>query len=57
MRYQHAYNEALHIRLAEQQGIATIRIELDLPDQRRRQSTELTVGVLHRLMCAFLGET
>jgi AraC-like DNA-binding protein len=56
-RYQHLYNEALHIRLAEQQGITTIRIELDLPIQQRRQSTELAVGVLHRLMRAFLGAT
>ena len=56
-RYQHMYNEALHIRLAERQGIATIRIELDLPDQPSRQSTELAVGVLHGLMRAFLGAT
>ena len=56
-RYQHLYNEALHIRLAEQQGISTIRIRLDLPIQQRRESTELTVGVLHRLMRAFLGAT
>jgi AraC-like DNA-binding protein len=57
MRYEHVYNEALHIRFAEQHGIATIRIELDLPAQRRRQSTELAVGVLHRLMRGFLGAT
>jgi AraC-like DNA-binding protein len=56
-RYEHLYNEALHIHLTETDATATIRIRLDLPEARRRQSTELAVGVLYRLMRAFLGAT
>jgi AraC-like DNA-binding protein len=56
-RYEHLYNEALHIHLAEAQTAATIRIRLDLPEHRRRQSTELAVGVLYRLLRGFLGAT
>ena len=56
-RYEHLYNEALHIHLAETDATATIRVRLDLPQARRRQSTELAVGVLYRLMRAFLGAT
>jgi AraC-like DNA-binding protein len=56
-RYEHLYNEALHIHLTEADATATIRIRLDLPQTRRRQSTELAVGVLYRLMRAFLGTT
>jgi hypothetical protein len=40
-RYEHLYNEALHIHLAETDATATIRIRLDLPESRRRQSIEL----------------
>ena len=56
-RYEHLYNEALHIHLAEADAAATIRVRLDLPEALRRQSTELAVGVLYRLMRAFLGAT
>jgi AraC-like DNA-binding protein len=56
-RYEHLYNEALHINLTEADTTATIHIRLDLPENRRRQSTELAVGVLYRLMCVFLGAT
>lgn len=57
IRYEHMYNEALHIRLHEQHGLATLRIELDLPAPQLRQSAELAVGVLHQLLRAFLGPT
>lgn len=57
MRCERMYNEALHVRLVEQDGLATIRVELDLAEAGRRQSVELAVGVLYRLMGAFLGPT
>lgn len=56
MRYEHMYNEALHTRISERNGIATIRIELELGHPGEvRQSRELAVGVLHRLLSGFLG--
>ncbi|WP_330231047.1 AraC family transcriptional regulator [Nocardia sp. NBC_00508] len=55
-RHEHMYNEALHIRLTENNGIATIRLALDLGQpERSRQAIELAVGVLHGLLRAFLG--
>ncbi|MGD9526098.1 AraC family transcriptional regulator [Pseudonocardia sp.] len=57
MRCENMFNEALHIRLVEHDGLATIRVELDLAEAGRRQSVELAVGVLYRLMAAFLGPT
>lgn len=55
MRYEHLYNEALHVRVTEQEGLATVRVELDLPPEISRQSIELGVGVLYRIMHAFHG--
>lgn len=56
MRYERTYNEALHIRLAEREDVATVHLELDLPVPRQ-QSTELAAGVFCGLMRAFLGPT
>ncbi|NGP07255.1 AraC family transcriptional regulator [Rhodococcus sp. 14C212] len=56
MRYEHMYNEALRTRLNEHGGVATLRLTLDLGKPGTfRQSVELAVGVLHRLLQGFLG--
>ncbi|MEV4124041.1 AraC family transcriptional regulator [Nocardia sp. NPDC049707] len=55
-RHEHMYNEALHTRLTEHDGIATIRVTLDLgAPGEPRQAIELVVGVLHGLLRGFLG--
>ncbi|MFX0578288.1 AraC family transcriptional regulator [Nocardia nepalensis] len=55
-RHQHMYNESLHTRLTEHNGIATIRLALDLGGPGdTRQAIELAVGVLHGLLRGFLG--
>lgn len=49
IRYEHAYNQAIRIRLSEADGLATIRMDLELGEPAAtRQVTELFVGVLHR---------
>lgn len=56
VRYQHAYNEAMWTRLSETEGLATLRVELDFGEPvQERQSSELAVAVLHRLLHGFLG--
>ncbi|RDI44901.1 AraC family transcriptional regulator [Nocardia mexicana] len=55
-RHEHMYNEALHTRLTEHNGIATIRLTLDVGSPgETRQAVELAVGVLHGLLRGFLG--
>ncbi|MEV6393022.1 AraC family transcriptional regulator [Nocardia xishanensis] len=55
-RHEHMYNEAVHTRVTERDGIATIRLVLDLGGPGdARQSTELAIGVLHGLLRGFLG--
>ncbi|MEV6138358.1 AraC family transcriptional regulator [Nocardia sp. NPDC051990] len=55
-RHEHMYNESLHTRLTEHNGIATIRVTLDLgAPGEPRQAIELVVGVLHGLLRGFLG--
>ncbi|MGV9870649.1 AraC family transcriptional regulator ligand-binding domain-containing protein [Rhodococcus koreensis] len=57
IRFQHTYNEALHIRLSERDGLATIRISFDLGEPVPvRQSVELAVAVTHQLLRQLLGE-
>ncbi|MFJ6789141.1 AraC family transcriptional regulator [Streptomyces angustmyceticus] len=55
MRYQHLHNEALHSRITETNGLATIELALDLPAPRRRQATELLVGAIHRYLQNLAG--
>lgn len=57
IRHEHMYNEALHTRIHEQNGIATLSVELDVHDVGTRQSLELAVGVLRGLMQGFVGPT
>ncbi|GAB3206110.1 AraC family transcriptional regulator [Nocardia tengchongensis] len=55
-RHENMYNEALHTRLTEDNGIATIRLALDLGGPGgTRQAIEFAVGVLHGLLRGFLG--
>ncbi|OBG32362.1 AraC family transcriptional regulator [Mycolicibacter heraklionensis] len=55
-RYQHAYNEAVWTRLYESDELATLRVELDCGEPvEERQSSELAVAALHRLLRGFLG--
>ncbi|TQM32469.1 AraC family transcriptional regulator ligand-binding domain-containing protein [Nocardia bhagyanarayanae] len=55
-RHENMYNEALRTRLTEHNGIATIRLTLDLGSPgETRQAIELAVGVLHGLLRGFLG--
>ncbi len=50
IRYEHAYNQALSIRLSEAGGLATIRVDLDLGEPAgTRQATELAVGAVHHI--------
>jgi AraC-like DNA-binding protein len=56
LRHGDMYNEALHARLAERNGLATLAVELDPGEpMAHRQSTELAVGAFHRVLLAFLG--
>ncbi|MGW4773714.1 AraC family transcriptional regulator [Nocardia sp. NPDC004278] len=55
-RHEHMYNESLHTRLTESNGIATIRLALDIGQPgETRQAIELAVGVLHGILRGFLG--
>ena len=50
IRYEHTYNQAISIRLSEANGLATIRIDLELGEPTgTRQATELAVGALHQI--------
>lgn len=57
LRYQHSYNEAIHLQLSEANGLATIRIWLELSEPApTRQALELVVGALVGIIRSFLGE-
>jgi AraC-like DNA-binding protein len=50
IRYEHTYNQAIRIRLSEGDGLASIRVDLELGEPvGTRQATELAVGGLHRM--------
>jgi AraC-like DNA-binding protein len=50
IRYEHTYNQAISIHLSEANGLATIRMDLELGELvRTRQVTELAVGALHQI--------
>ncbi|WP_019203164.1 AraC family transcriptional regulator [Tsukamurella sp. 1534] len=54
--HERMYNEALHTRLTVDDGVATVRVEVDLghpaPDA---QAVDLAVGVVHSLLRELLG--
>ena len=57
MRHEHMYNEALHTRLSEAQGLASLKVILDVGEPiEHRQATDLAVAAYHRVLCSFLGE-
>jgi AraC-like DNA-binding protein len=50
IRYERTYNQAISIRLSEAEGLATIRMDLEVGEPAgTRQATELAVGALHRI--------
>jgi AraC-like DNA-binding protein len=50
IRYEHTYNQAIRVRLSESDGLATIRIDVELGEPAgTRQATELAVGAFHRI--------
>jgi AraC-like DNA-binding protein len=50
IRYEHTYNQAISIRLSEANGVATIRMDLELGEPAgTSQATELAVGTLHHV--------
>ncbi|WP_227979815.1 AraC family transcriptional regulator [Nocardia spumae] len=56
VRHQHTYNESLHIRLSERNGIGHVRLRLDLGERRStRQATELAMGAMQGILRGFLG--
>ncbi|MEY9844764.1 AraC-like DNA-binding protein [Streptacidiphilus sp. BW17] len=56
LRHEDTYNEALHTRLSEAQGLATLKVGLDVGERLElRQATELAVAAFHRVLCGFLG--
>lgn len=58
VRYEHTYNESLRIRLLEREGIASIRVALDLGDPMpHRQALDLAVGVTARLLRDLIDES
>ncbi|MFE5332445.1 AraC family transcriptional regulator [Embleya sp. NPDC056575] len=55
LRHQRMYNEALHTRLSDANGLATLKMELRFGEAMpARQATELAVGAFHRILRAFL---
>ena len=55
-RYEHSYNEALHLRLEESSGLATIRLWLEFAEPApTRQSLELATAALLGIIRALLG--
>ncbi|NMO04903.1 AraC family transcriptional regulator [Gordonia sp. TBRC 11910] len=58
MRYEHMYNEALHITMSEADGLATLKLSLDVgSDVPVVQSIDFAIGVLCRLMRDLRGAT
>ncbi|MEV0549912.1 AraC family transcriptional regulator [Nocardia salmonicida] len=57
-RHEHMYNEALHTEVIEANGMATIRVNVDVGRAVPvRQAVELTTGVLYGLLRGFAGPT
>lgn len=55
IRHEHMYNELLHTRLSERNGLATLKVDLRLGETApARQATELVVGAFTRILRGFL---
>jgi AraC-like DNA-binding protein len=57
VRHEYMYNEMLHSRLSEANGLATLKLSLEPGEDvvAVRQSMELAVGAFHQLLRMFLG--
>ncbi|TSD99955.1 AraC family transcriptional regulator [Skermania sp. ID1734] len=56
MRYHRMYNEAVHARMIDRDGICSLMLSIDVGQPAQlRQSVDLAVGVLYRLLKDFLG--
>ncbi|WP_406005155.1 AraC family transcriptional regulator [Streptomyces sp. NBC_00637] len=56
VRHEHMYNEMLHSRLSEANGLATLKVNLELGEaMAARQATELAMGAFHQVLRTFLG--
>ncbi|MFF3935814.1 AraC family transcriptional regulator [Streptomyces phaeofaciens] len=56
VRHEHMYNEMLHSRLSEANGLATLKVNLELAEaMAARQATELAMGAFHQVLRTFLG--
>lgn len=58
IRFQHAYNESIRIRISERDGLSTIEVNIDPGEPMVvRRSVELAVAVLHQVLTSILGDT
>ncbi|MFF3732005.1 AraC family transcriptional regulator [Streptomyces sp. NPDC002476] len=56
VRHEHMYNEMLRSRLSGANGLATLKVSLELGEaMAARQATELAVGAFHGVLRSFLG--
>ncbi|WP_211220908.1 AraC family transcriptional regulator [Nocardioides insulae] len=57
LRYEHSYNEALHLKVTESGGLATVRIWFDAGQPvPTHQSLDLAAAALVGILRTFLGE-
>lgn len=57
IRYEHTYNESVHLEVVEQDGVASVRFRLDFSQRTdTRQSTDLVLGILCGVLREFLGQ-
>jgi AraC-like DNA-binding protein len=55
LRHEHMYNGLLRTWLSEADGLATVKVALELGEaMEARQATELAVGAFHRVLRGFL---
>lgn len=58
IRYQHMYNEALHVRLSERRDLTTLIVDYDTKtDVGTRQALELATTVGYQLLRTILGDS
>jgi AraC-like DNA-binding protein len=56
-RYIHIHNEAMRLSIERQDDVVTLAFHLRGEDQRAtRQSTELAVGTVHRVICSLFSD-
>jgi AraC-like DNA-binding protein len=56
IRYEHTYNEAMRLKMAERNELAMVSVGFDFGEEIAcRQALELAVGVVHGILREFLG--